>query len=84
MLNQISALSKMEGYLTKRGSFFKTWRTRWFELSDNTLTYYKNQSKNVCKGSYILTEDTIVESFEEFQGKFIGVLVIGKSACSPC
>ena len=46
----------MEGYLTKRGSFFKTWRTRWFDLSGNKLIYYKNQSK-------------IAESFEEFQGE---------------
>ena len=59
----------MEGNLTKRGSFFKTWRTRWFDLSGNKLIYYKNQSKNACKGTYVLTDDTIAESFEEFQGE---------------
>lgn len=33
----------MEGYLTKQGHFFKTWRRRWFVLreADRTLVYSK-------------------------------------------
>jgi len=35
------------GYLTKLGQNFKTWRRRWFVLTEETLTYYKTQDDSV-------------------------------------
>eukprot|EP00300_Choanocystis_sp_HF-7_P030520 c39374_g1_i1.p1 GENE.c39374_g1_i1~~c39374_g1_i1.p1 ORF type:complete len:113 (+),score=6.74 c39374_g1_i1:41-379(+) len=31
------------GYMTKLGHVIKTWKRRWFKLSGNTLSYYKNR-----------------------------------------
>lgn len=41
------SLNTKEGFLTKLGLHFKTWKTRWFVLQRNELMYYKEKtSKN--------------------------------------
>lgn len=41
------SVNSKEGFLTKMGRHFKTWRTRWFVLQRNELKYYKQKfSKN--------------------------------------
>lgn len=37
------SLNTKEGYLTKLGLHFKTWKTRWFVLRRNELMYYKEK-----------------------------------------
>ena len=41
------SLNTKEGFLTKLGLHFKTWKTRWFVLHRNELKYFKEKcSKN--------------------------------------
>lgn len=35
--------TNFEGYMTKQGHIFKTWKTRYFRLSGHMLTYYEDQ-----------------------------------------
>ncbi|PVD37613.1 hypothetical protein C0Q70_00209 [Pomacea canaliculata] len=43
-VNNISfSLNTKEGFLTKLGNIFKTWKTRWFVLRRNELMYYKEK-----------------------------------------
>jgi len=44
-----------EGYLTKQGQTFKTWRKRWFLLNDFGLSYYKSPEQQFPLG-YIAIE----------------------------
>uniref|UniRef100_A0A0B7AGP9 Dual adapter for phosphotyrosine and 3-phosphotyrosine and 3-phosphoinositide n=1 Tax=Arion vulgaris TaxID=1028688 RepID=A0A0B7AGP9_9EUPU len=53
------SVNSKEGFLTKLGGHFKTWRMRWFVLQHNELKYYKQSSSKVhirtldlsdCKG----------------------------------
>jgi hypothetical protein len=39
-----------EGFLTKEGGSFKSWKKRWFVLKDGALSYYKQ--KGVCYSSF--------------------------------
>jgi len=34
----------MEGFITKRGGFVKSWKRRWLTLKDGTLRYYRHCS----------------------------------------
>ena len=46
-----SALAPLKtGYLIKQGEKYKTWKRRWFELSNSTLAYYKNAADISSKG----------------------------------
>jgi len=38
-----NSLASKEGYLTKQGWFVKNWKTRWFVLSKNELSYYADR-----------------------------------------
>jgi hypothetical protein len=50
-----------EGSLTKRGSFYPSWKSRHFILhGDSQLSYYTNQDDMVFKGHFILTNDTVL------------------------
>ena len=50
MLNQSQPILK-EGWCTKLGEVFKTWKKRWFVLEGSTLRYYSDNSINrVLKG----------------------------------
>jgi hypothetical protein len=37
----ITSNAEMKGYLVKQGGRIKTWKKRWFVLSDNCLYYFK-------------------------------------------
>jgi len=39
-----------EGYLWKVGHIFRTWRRRWFVLTDKKLFYYDNPKAKDAKG----------------------------------
>lgn len=48
----------MEGWLTKRGHIFKTWKRRWFVLDESqgfVLNYYQKEDKQTLKGTYAIT-----------------------------
>ncbi|KAI9918337.1 hypothetical protein PsorP6_011536 [Peronosclerospora sorghi] len=42
---------RCEGYLTKRGHLFTTWKTRYFTLRGNVLEYYSSEEKNKKYGA---------------------------------
>lgn len=42
-LNVDFSVNSKEGFLTKLGHYFKTWRTRWFVLHHNELSYFKEK-----------------------------------------
>lgn len=37
------SINSKEGYMTKLGYIFKTWKSRWFVLQKNELKYFKNK-----------------------------------------
>ncbi|KAL0214913.1 hypothetical protein P9112_007097 [Eukaryota sp. TZLM1-RC] len=49
-----------EGYLTKRGGFFKTWKRRWFVLKHCTLNYYADPFDDTAKNSLIIKQESVV------------------------
>eukprot|EP00049_Salpingoeca_infusionum_P027923 m.35022 g.35022 ORF g.35022 m.35022 type:complete len:304 (+) comp9841_c0_seq3:758-1669(+) len=53
------AASVSRGYLTKRGSVFKTWKRRWFVLDSNELTYFETPGGRQL-GSIMLLGATLV------------------------
>jgi len=42
---QARSLASKEGFLTKQGWFIKNWKTRWFVLFKNELSYYADRNK---------------------------------------
>jgi len=59
----------MEGYLTKRGSFIPTWKSRFIEISCyGDIQYYKNETKLEKKGDYVICPDTVVEIIDDYEG----------------
>jgi len=61
----IFAIASKEGYLTKLGYHRKTWRTRWFVLYKNELTYFKSREEkaplrkiNLCDVIDVLADDS--------------------------
>ena len=43
-----------EGWITKRGHIFRTWKKRWFVVENGQVTYYVDESKTNEKGSLSL------------------------------
>jgi hypothetical protein len=43
------------GYLTKQGDVIRSWRKRWFVLSDDALRYYRDESHDELKGEIALS-----------------------------
>eukprot|EP00771_Trimastix_marina_P000371 gnl/Trimastix_PCT/1390.p1 GENE.gnl/Trimastix_PCT/1390~~gnl/Trimastix_PCT/1390.p1 ORF type:complete len:202 (+),score=35.43 gnl/Trimastix_PCT/1390:43-648(+) len=52
-----------EGWLTKQGHVRKSWKTRWFVLQENTLSYYQN--KNAKPSGVIDLRGAAVKSGED-------------------
>ena len=50
------SLASKEGFLTKQGWFVKNWKTRWFVLVRNELSYYADRSKEKPIKSLDLTD----------------------------
>ena len=57
-----------EGWLTKQGGVFKTWKRRWFTLIGRGLSYYKEQGVQE-KGKIELAENVTVELAPEAKKK---------------
>ena len=47
--NSTYANAEKKGYLTKQGGRIKTWKRRWFVLTNNCLYYFKD--KGVCRST---------------------------------
>ncbi|KAL0249558.1 hypothetical protein GEMRC1_004788 [Eukaryota sp. GEM-RC1] len=56
---------KFEGYLTKQGNLFKTWRRRWFVLDQNTLSYFGKPQDSKPKNVIELTPETTAKPIPE-------------------
>lgn len=54
----IRSFNTFEGYATKRGHFFYSWKVRWFSLENNKIKYYKDKSKSSLKGIFEIYADT--------------------------
>jgi hypothetical protein len=48
-----ATLPKLTGCLIKQGSFFQTWKIRYFVLDDRMLTYYSTQEDHENGAKYL-------------------------------
>ena len=53
-----------QGWGTKLGGFFKTWRRRWFVLTKSKISYYKSPDGKLC-GEIFLEKITEVAPFPD-------------------
>ena len=67
-----------EGWLEKKGSFFYTWKIRWFVLTKESLDYYTTESKTVLKGKIQLSSNTHVKK-KEVVGERIKFAIVTSS-----
>jgi len=52
----------ISGWMYKEGQLVKSWKKRWFIIESNFLTYFVDETKNVCKGHFELCPDlTVIE-----------------------
>jgi len=58
-----------EGYLTKQGKTFKTWRKRWFLLNDFGLSYYKSPDQKFPLGCIAIEAIKSVDETSKHTGK---------------
>eukprot|EP01038_Epipyxis_sp_PR26KG_P012637 gene12637-16945_t len=65
----------MEGYISKKGQLFKTWKVRWFVVEGKRVTYYKNQLKQERKGKFDLTSNSHVRVYP-YEGQHTNVFMI--------
>jgi hypothetical protein len=72
-LSLLSATNKSE-YCYKKGHFVKNWKYRYFELQNDILKYYTNESKNRLRGSIRIisgvTKITIPEAKPNYPTKY--------------
>lgn len=54
-----------EGWLYKKGHFFRTWKLRWFELEQYRLSYYVDEKKTKLKGTYVLDAKSFIKSIPD-------------------
>ncbi|KAG0302213.1 hypothetical protein BGZ98_007688 [Dissophora globulifera] len=59
---QLGSKLVRQGYLLKLGNTYKTWRTRWFVLRGDKLTYYKNMKEYQPHG--IIPLSTIIDCLQ--------------------
>eukprot|EP01102_Stenamoeba_stenopodia_P009043 TRINITY_DN2650_c0_g1_i4.p1 TRINITY_DN2650_c0_g1~~TRINITY_DN2650_c0_g1_i4.p1 ORF type:complete len:239 (+),score=54.42 TRINITY_DN2650_c0_g1_i4:587-1303(+) len=58
-------LPSVEGYLVKRGSFFKSWKKRFFKLKHTKLYYYESFGDQKEKGCIDLNQVTSIEPIKD-------------------
>jgi len=59
------------GWMTKQGGRVKTWKRRWFILSDHVLYYFKEKQEETSKACGIVPlEDVIVREVDNGKRKF--------------
>ena len=64
---------RYEGYLTKQGSFVRTWKKRWFKLYDDKLYYFKSQKDTTPIGCVRhIDEASVISMDEEVRGSSSG------------
>ncbi|XP_050409902.1 dual adapter for phosphotyrosine and 3-phosphotyrosine and 3-phosphoinositide [Patella vulgata] len=68
-LQQEFSINSKEGYLTKLGLIFKTWRYRWFVLQRNELKYYKCKTDKMPIRVLDLNECTECSKDNSFKDK---------------
>eukprot|EP00049_Salpingoeca_infusionum_P016770 m.346879 g.346879 ORF g.346879 m.346879 type:complete len:267 (+) comp16144_c0_seq8:769-1569(+) len=71
-----STYDGLSGYLTKLGSFIKSWKRRWFFLDCGrmSLAYYESEERPAPLGTICLSDVTAVEyknAYNHIQGWFI-------------
>ncbi len=69
----------MRGYYEKEGHLFKTWKKRYFVLSDGVLSYYVDEGMSKLKGSYTIKADSTCNKIAD-KGKkkyCIGLQAVG-------
>ncbi|KAK8882546.1 RAC-gamma serine/threonine-protein kinase [Tritrichomonas musculus] len=54
-----------EGWCTKLGEVFKTWKKRWFVLSGNTLNYYADNTCKTLKGTIQLSPEYEINRYPQ-------------------
>lgn len=61
----------LEGWLEKKGSFVKSWKRRWFVLTEDKLQYFVEETQNTLKGgvdilasSEVLSRDGSTHEFK--------------------
>jgi len=54
----VVSASNIEGYATKRGHIWRTWKVRWFCMEDGVINYFKDKSKADLRGTFSLHHDT--------------------------
>lgn len=72
--------SDKEGYITKRGLRFKTWKRRLFVLKGNKIWYFEGPNDTVAKGFILLTPKTRVTIDEAQKSKKVNMLLIDSIA----
>ncbi|KAL4240727.1 Dual adapter for phosphotyrosine and 3-phosphotyrosine and 3-phosphoinositide [Mactra antiquata] len=63
------SINSKDGYLTKLGDIFKTWRTRWFVLQNNELKYFKDSSHKTPVRTLDLNECRSCKYEGSYRGK---------------
>jgi hypothetical protein len=54
-----------EGYLTKQGEHYKTWKKRWFVLKGKQLVYFEGQRDSEQKGVVDLDANSLIQDERE-------------------
>ncbi len=72
-----------EGFLTKQGSFVKTWKKRWFKLYDDKLYYFKGSKDTSPIGCVRHIDEASVISMNEGREEADGKLTFERDEMLP-
>ncbi|NWX20362.1 DEFI6 protein, partial [Aegotheles bennettii] len=62
-------VSRVQGYLWKKGQLRRNWSERWFTLKPSVLSYYMSEERKEKKGSIALDKHCCVEVLPDRDGK---------------
>ncbi|NXW79119.1 DEFI6 protein, partial [Hirundo rustica] len=62
-------VSRVQGYLWKKGQLRRNWSERWFMLKPSALSYYMSEERKEKKGSITLDKHCCVEVLPDRDGK---------------